>query len=1188
MISIKSFRFALTLAAAVLTVSSVSVAPAQGGTVMPIEGLDHMARASFDDFDVPSIFAETDHDGLFLQGYLHARDRFFQMDVQRRAFSGTLAELFGSAVVPQDVQLRTLGLRRAAEASLAVAEPEALLWLTAYSEGVNAWLADTSQPLPFEYGALETDRDGIPAWTPLDSLTVAKGLAFNLAFDLEDIDRTIAFLTYNTVFGFQGIPLFFTDLYRAAPFDPTISIPQTAATGPAPGPGAPGAQAGPGDGNQHFGASHGAGAGSGLDEGDEELTIDAKTLSMLTAYREKIAGIPILEQALETSEEMRGSNWFLTDGDLSDTGNSLIAHDPHLGLDQPATFVQNHLNIRCSVNAAGTSFPGVPGVVLGCNDDLCWGATVNPMDVTDVYQEVLIAQPVPGLPPGTPTHTFFRGNLEPMLIIPQQFFVNIIGDSVLNNTVDAGVPPDQGGVTFIVPRRNFGAIVQVDASDPQNLSGFSVAYTGNGATHEVEAFRRINKAKSIDQFRDAIQYFDVGSQNFGVVDTLGNIAYFTSAELPIREDLQLQGGPDGLQGPFLIRDGSGTLLHEWLPVANPQPNQSLPTEILPFDEMPQTVNPDQGYVLNANNDPIGTTLDNFAFNQFRVGGGALYLSAGYAAGFRIGRIQQLYDDAIANDGKVSLAEMQEIQANNQLLDAEVFLPYLETAWTAANDAGAAPEVAAFATDPRLVEAMGRLSTWDFSTPTGIMEGFDPGDDPFAPAAPDQAEIDASVAATIYSTWRGQFVQRVIDGVLNPIGIGSTAPGSSQAMAAVRNLLDNYAVGQGFGASGIDFFNVPGVADRDDSRDIIILGALSSALDLLASNDFAAAFGNSTDQEDYRWGKLHRIVFDSFIGPPFSIPTAGGFPDLGPGLPGISRAGGLGAVDASAHSARADGVNEFMFGSGPARRLLAEMTHDGPIMQEVIPGGQSGNFLSPHQTDQLRLWLVNDNKPVATSLAEAADLAAREEFYKGCPPSQLLDACAAIEVPFSDFERHRLIQYSTTSTCGPISVEAVVQPNFGGSAFDGSAQTCDLLSVSNGQTLDVECGGGACSVTFDDPVIVEGQNPVLIVTATDGFGGVASCMADLCTPDETEDDAFATRDLYFFAAAPGALLYEVARSTSADFSSCDATTSAKNFVVDQDLPGTGQVFYYLSRASMPTQEPWGTDSSGQPRAVGCGN
>jgi penicillin amidase len=169
----KRFRTALVVAGLTICATGGAIAAELDGPVSIV----------YDQFRVPTIVATTEHDAIYMQGYMHAKDRFFQMDTQRRAFAGTLSELVGPAGLPQDVQLRTLGIGRAAERSLPVQTPEVMAWLEAYSDGVNAWLTDTSNPLPIEYGPLEIDRNGIPLWTPLDSMLTAKGLAFQLSFD---------------------------------------------------------------------------------------------------------------------------------------------------------------------------------------------------------------------------------------------------------------------------------------------------------------------------------------------------------------------------------------------------------------------------------------------------------------------------------------------------------------------------------------------------------------------------------------------------------------------------------------------------------------------------------------------------------------------------------------------------------------------------------------------------------------------------------------------------------------------------------------------------------------------------------------------------------------------------------------------------------------------------------------------
>ena len=337
---------------------------------------------------------------------------------------------------------------------------------------------------------------------------------------------------------------------------------------------------------------------------------------------------------------------------------------------------------------------------------------------------------------------------------------------------------------------------------------------------------------------------------------------------------------------------------------------------------------------------------------------------------------------LERDGSFSAEDFKRMQANNQLLDAEVLTPYIVQAFANAQTSGAPPVLAALAADPRIAAAVGRLRSWDFSTPTGIPAGWDPGDDPASLPSPSAQEAANSVAATIYSVWRGQVLQRVIDGTLAGLGLGDFAPPGDVALEDLRHLLETFPTRQGRGASGIDFFAVAGAATPAEARDRILLESLAAALGLLASDAFAPAFDGSTDQDEYRWGKLHRIVFGHLLGGPFNIPPAGGLSSLEPDLPGVARSGGFGAVDASSHNPRADGVNEFMFGSGPARRFVGTLQSSGPIAEEVIPGGTSGVLGSPFQADQLRLWLTNRYHPW---LYRPGEVAAGTRTIEGLEP-----------------------------------------------------------------------------------------------------------------------------------------------------------------------------------------------------------
>ena len=895
-------------------------------------GLRAPGSITYDPSGVPTITAANDEDAAWLMGYAHARDRFWQMDTLRRTASGTLAELVGAPALASDVQLRTLGLRRAAWATWARTPDLLKAQLKSYAEGVNSWLSQNS--LPVEYAGLElTTAD---QWTPVDSLVIAKLLAFQLSFDDETGNtlRAGAYQQAGTAAGFNGAALFFEDTHRTAPPDGRVSI-----------PGFTPAAAKAGDAKS---------AAEATISSLPALTSDQ--IALLQRHVDAIQDNPILAPQLNRRENRAGSNWWMVGGQHTDSGRAILANDPHLGLSTPVLFHEGHVistdpRYPEPMNTVGSVAPGTPWPILGCTTQFCWGLTTNPLDVTDAYFETFVLNTF-----GLPTHTRHSTGIEPVLWVFQSFFANSTGDAVANNVGRVNsIGYTNGGITVIIPRRNNGPVVSIDTV---NGTGVSFQYTGWGATQELEAFRRVNRSTNLAEFRDALSFFDVGSQNFAFVDRGGNFAYIATAEAPIREDLQrntVAGSP-----PFLVRNGFGG--NEWLPRTNTYPNQAVPYEVLSPTEMPNVVNPARGYIANANNDPTGATLDNNALNQARPGGGILYYAPGYSA-YRMGRIDRELQRLTAR-GDVTLLDMSQLQANNQMLDAELIAPYLLRAFDNA------PSCAA-ATDAGVRTAIGYLRTWNYSTPTGIQQGFDPFENPFALQPPSQAEIDSSVAATLYSVWRGEVIRSTIDATLSQVGLSTFLPGSREALTALQNLLDNFTQRQGVGASGLDFFRsgVPSTLTAPQRRDCILLGSMRRSLDLLASNAFTPAFANSTDISTYRWGRLHRIVFAHTLGGQLSVPSQQAgvnlfpFVNLGPGLPGLARAGGFETVDVAAHSTRANTVNGFMFNSGPVRRFIGEMELSPSIFQ-AAPGGQSGDIRTglPY-ISQLPLWLTNQYKPL---------------------------------------------------------------------------------------------------------------------------------------------------------------------------------------------------------------------------------
>ena len=127
------------------------------------------------------------------------------------------------------------------------------------------------------------------------------------------------------------------------------------------------------------------------------------------------------------------------------------------------------------------------------------------------------------------------------------------------------------------------------------------------------------------------------------------------------------------------------------------------------------------------------------------------------------------------------------------------------------------------------------------------------------------------------------------------------------------------------------------------------------------NGFAATKVNviAPDQEDYRWGKLHRIVFDHAFEDAFDIPPQAGFTDLAPGLRGLARDGGYEVVNASGFGARSIGLNDFMFGGGPVRRYVGQPLFGAIVGVNAVPGGPSGIPGDPGYATQLATWLTAD-------------------------------------------------------------------------------------------------------------------------------------------------------------------------------------------------------------------------------------
>jgi penicillin amidase len=297
-----------------------------------VAGLDAEITVLRDAWDVPHIYAASIDDAMFGLGFVHAQDRLWQMEMNRRIGAGRLAEVLGPRALETDKFLRTIGVTRAAQASLEGLNAETRSALDAYAAGVNAFLA-TKPVLPPEFWLLRvTPRP----WMPVDSVAWTKMMAWDLGGNWK-----------NEILRMQLAKTL--SLARIDEFLPPY----------------------PGDAPPRIRELH---------EFYRALGVDTARLAQNAA-----------QIAAATSEymiEAAGSNNWVVSGERSSSGKPLLANDPHLGLTAPPVWYFAHL-VAPGLDAIGATLPGVPAIVLGHNQRIAWGFTNTGPDVQDLYIEKL-------------------------------------------------------------------------------------------------------------------------------------------------------------------------------------------------------------------------------------------------------------------------------------------------------------------------------------------------------------------------------------------------------------------------------------------------------------------------------------------------------------------------------------------------------------------------------------------------------------------------------------------------------------------------------------------------------------------------------------------------------------------------------------------------------------------------------
>ncbi len=509
-----------------------------------------------DRYGVPHIYAQNQHDLFFAQGYTHAQERFWQMDFWRHIGAGRLSEMFGEGQVETDTFLRTLGWRRIAEHEWAQTSPEIRLIFEAYAEGVNAYLSEhQGSAISLEYAVLGLLT---PDYAPEPWQPVdSLTWAKAMAWDLRgNLGSEIA----RSVLSKTLTPEQLADIYPPYDFErQPVIVPHPLL--------------------------------EGVSRGAEGEGIPSGALPLLDSLTPRLAA---LDSLVGPAGDGIGSNSWAVSGDLSASGMPLLANDPHLGIQMPSIWFEVGLHCQtqgadCPFNVVGFSFAGVPGVVIGHNNRIAWGFTNTGPDVIDLFIEKIN--------PDNPNQYEFEGQWVDMDLVQES--IQVAGGEAQEITVrytrhgpiisEAYAPLKDHPEPTATPFRERAGI------DLPEHYAIAIRWTALEPSCVFCAILGLNTAQNFDEFRQAASQFAVPAQNLLYADVDGNIGYQMPGLIPIRKHGDGRMPVPGWTGEY-----------EW-------------EGYIPFEQLPYAFNPDEGYIVTANNPVVGPEYPYLITTDFTYG-----------------------------------------------------------------------------------------------------------------------------------------------------------------------------------------------------------------------------------------------------------------------------------------------------------------------------------------------------------------------------------------------------------------------------------------------------------------------------------------------------------------------------------------------------------------------------------------
>ncbi len=514
---------------------------------LTIDGFEGNATIYYDERRVPHIFAENEYNLYFAQGYVVARDRLFQMEIQTYDAAGRLSENLGLRTLNRDRSTRRLGMPYGAEKALKMMKKDSTTWasVNAYTDGVNAYINSLSpEDYPVEYKIFDFAPE---EWTPIKSAHLLKNMTRTLAGGNND-DRTSNTRKY---FGAEFVEKFFT--VKPELNDPIIPT-------------------------------------------SRKWDFERIPVQRPDTLFEPASAVEL--ESFERSEGVGSNNWAVS-GSKTKSGYPILANDPHLSLTLPSIWYEVQLNAP-GINSYGVTLQGMPGIVIGFNENVAWGVTNVAADVMDWY-EIKFKD-------SSKKEYWYDGEWKPTTTRIEE--IKVRGGETVSDTI---IYTHHGPVTKVESGIN-------EKRDPVYHALRWIAHEGS---NELKTFYELNRAKNYEDYKAALSHFTAPAQNFVFASNEGDIALWITGKLPNKWEHQGRTVSDGTDP-----------LYDW-------------QGWVPFEHNPHIKNPERGFVSSANQESAAPDYPYYIDDDF----------APFERGRRI-------NDRLAEMENIIVSDMQNLQMDN--------------------------------------------------------------------------------------------------------------------------------------------------------------------------------------------------------------------------------------------------------------------------------------------------------------------------------------------------------------------------------------------------------------------------------------------------------------------------------------------------------------------------------------------